>query len=36
MTMPSPLLHNLLRKIIPDRLGCYPRERDAFAGKTGI
>ena len=36
MAMPSPLLHKLIHKIIPDRLRCYAREREAFTGKTGI
>ena len=36
MAMPSPLLHKLIHKIIPGRLRCYAREREAFTGKTGI
>ena len=36
MAMRSPFLHKLIHKVIPDRLRCYARERDAFAGKTGI
>lgn len=34
--MPSPFLHKLIHKIIPNRLRCYAQERGAFAGKTGI
>lgn len=34
--MANPLLHKLIRKIVPYRLRCYAREREAFAGKVGI
>src|SRR3569833_417437 len=34
--MANPLLHKLIRKIVPYRVRCYAREREAFAEKTGI
>jgi len=34
--MANPLLHKLIRKVVPYRLRCYSRERAAFAGKIGI
>ena len=36
MPLPSPFLHKLIHKVIPDRLRCHALERHAFAGKTGI